>query len=174
LAALTREVGFSGILTQPQADDTFVVIENFAANRSMEFTYSLGFHFPKDAPAQSRAFIAWQPEDRIQAWLKSLQPKKYTAASLVDRSALAKEVTETRLRGYSRSLREHFESVMAFGLPIFDHRAEVLYVFCVLGPAQDIAPHEAKITSEMQRTVRDIHRAIAALPPPAFIGAVGR
>ena len=113
LNVLTREVGFSCVLTQPQADDTFVVIENFAAKRAMDFSYSIGFSFPKDAPAQSRAFISWQPDDRIRRWLNSSRPHKYTATSLVDRNALAKEVAATRQRGYSRSVGEHFESMMA-------------------------------------------------------------
>jgi IclR family transcriptional regulator, acetate operon repressor len=174
LNQLTREIGFSGVLTQPQADDTFVVIENFTANRSMEVSYPIGFHFPKDAPAQSRAYISWQPQHRIQRWLEELHPQKYTPTSLVDRDALASEVAATRRRGYSRSVGEHFDSMMAFGLPIFDRDGEVLYLFCVMGLVQDIESQEAKIASAMQRTVRDIHQAIVALPPDSFLESVRR
>lgn len=174
LNQLTREIGYSGVLTQPQADDTFVVIENFTAKRAMDVSYSVGFHFPKDLPAQSRAYISWQPEQRIRRWLEGLHPRKYTKASLVDRDALAGEIAETRARGYSRSVGEHFDSMMAFGLPIFDRDGAVLYVFCIMGIVQDIRSQEAAVTSAMQRTVRDIHQAIVALPPEGFRGPVER
>lgn len=171
LDQLTREIGFSGVLTQPQADDTFVVIENFTSIRSMDVSYSIGFHFPKDAPAQSRAYIAWQSPERIERWLDDLHPHRYTTTSLVDRDALAKEVAATRERGYSRSVAEHFESMMAFGLPIFDREGAVLYVFCIIGLVQDLAAREAEVAGKMQRTIRDIHQAIVGRAPARFLGA---
>lgn len=169
LGQLTQQIGYSSVLTQPQADGTFVVIENFSAIRSMELSHPIGFHFPKDAPAQSRAYIAWRSPERIEHWLAGLQPHQYTAASIVDREAVQREIGATRLRGYSRSVGEHFESMMALGLPIFDRDGEVRYVFCSMGIVQDMAPDEARIGAAMQQTAREIHQAILARPPTDFL-----
>lgn len=168
LDQLTRQIGFSGLLTQPHLDGTFVVVENFAAARSMEFSYSLGFQFPQDSPAQSRAWIAWQGHDRITRWLDQLNPHQYTAASLVDRAVLEREIAATRDRGYSRSIREHFDAMMALGIPIFGRDGEVLYVFCVIGVVQDLEPQETVVARAIRETVWDIHQAIVSNPPDDF------
>ena len=168
LARLVAETGFSCLLSQPQADHTFVAIENFTATRSMEVSHPVGFHFPKDAPAQSRAYLAWQGEAQINEWLASWEPHRYTSESIVEREQLALEIRQTRERGYSRSIGEHYEGMMAFGLPIFNREGDVLYLVCTLGFLPDIQPHEASITGQMQAAVADIHRAILANPPASF------
>lgn len=168
LDSLTRQIGFSGLLTQPHPDGPFVVIENFAAARSMEFSYSVGFQFPKDSPAQSRAYIAWQGPDRIKRWLDNLNPSRYTTASLVDRAALEREIALTRNRGYSRSVGEHFDAMMALGMPIFGRNEEVLYVFCVIGIVQDLLAEEHAVASAMRETVWAIHQALVSKLPREF------
>ena len=69
----------------------------------MEFSHPVGFHFPKDAPAQMRAYIAWQGDERLNQWVEGWAPNTYTATSIVTRSGLVHEVEATRTRGYSRS-----------------------------------------------------------------------
>lgn len=166
---LVTRTGFSCILTQPQPDDSFVVIENFTAARSMEVSYPIGFHFPKDAPAQMRAYMAWQGDDRLAAWLAGWKPNAYTSTSILTAESLIREVEATRRRGYSRSFGEHFEGLMAFGLPIFGRSGDVSYVFCVMGFINDLPTHETSVTELMKRTVRDIHNSTMANPPPSFL-----
>lgn len=169
LDLLVRQTGFSCVLTQPQNDDSFVVIENLTATRSMEVSHPVGFHFPKDAPAQMRAFMSWQPPGRLEEWMRGWIPTKYTEATIVTEAALRSELQATRDRGYSRSVGEHFEAMMAFGLPIFDRDGDVLYVFCIMGIVQAIAPHEQAIAAQMKQTAREIHGAILGRPPANFI-----
>jgi DNA-binding IclR family transcriptional regulator len=166
---LVKRTGYSCVLTQPQADDSFVVIENFTATRQMEVSHPIGFHFPKDAPAQMRAHIAWQGDERLHRWIEGWTPNAYTATSIVTPEALIREVETTRKRGYSRSVGEHFESMMAFGLPIFGRSGEVSYVFCVMGFLNDLRKHEREVTDLMRKTVRDIHHATMAKPPEQFL-----
>jgi IclR family acetate operon transcriptional repressor len=170
LVRLVAETGFSCVLTQPQADHTFVAIENFTPSRSMEVSHPVGFHFPKDAPAQSRSYLAWQRDSQIESWLASWEPHQYTSTSIVERQQLATEIRHTRERGYSRSVGEHYEGMMAFGLPIFDRDGDVLYIFCTIGFLPDIKPREAEVTRLMQTAAADIHRAILAKPPTGFPG----
>lgn len=172
LEQLTRQTGFSCVLTQPQADHSFVLIENYTPIHAMEMSYPIGFHFPKDAPAQSRAYIAWQSVAKIERWLDDLHPHRYTPASLTDRRALQDEIVHTRQRGYSRSVGEHFESMMAFGLPIFGRGGDVLYVFCIMGILQDVATQEANVAAAMKATAQSIHQAILGQPPAEFLASL--
>jgi DNA-binding IclR family transcriptional regulator len=166
---LVKQTGYSCVLTQPQPDDSFVVIENFTATRSMEVSHPVGFHFPKDAPAQMRAYIAWQGDDRLNRWIEEWTPNAYTATSIVTQDELVREVETTRIRGYSRSVGEHFEGMMAFGLPIFGRAGEVKYVFCIMGLLNDLRRQEKLVTDLMKRTARDIHHSITGSPPPHFL-----
>jgi len=172
LDELVKQTGFSGVLTQPQPDDSFVVIENFTATRSMELSHPVGFHFPKDAPAQMRAYIAWQGDGRLHHWMESWTPHAYTATSIVMPDDLIAEVQATRRRGYSRSNGEHFEGMLAFGLPIFGQGGEVKYVFCVMGFINDLRKHEKEVADLMKRTIRDIHHSTLASPPPDFLSDI--
>ena len=144
-------------------------IENLTANRSMDVSHPVGFHFPKDAPAQMRAYMSWQPQERISRWLDDWTPTAYTADSLVTREELEHEIEETRRRGYSRSFGEHFEGMMAFGLPIFGRDGEVAYVFCVMGFGSALPAKEERVVPMMHRTLDDIHAAIMARPPKIFL-----
>lgn len=170
---LVKQTGYSCVLTQPQPDDSFVVIENFTATRSMEVSHPVGFHFPKDAPAQMRAYISWQGEGRLNRWIAGWTPHAYTATSIVTRDELVREVETTRRRGYSRSNGEHFEGMLAFGLPIFGQGEEVKYVFCVMGFVNDLSRHEKQVTDLMKRTVRDIHHSTMVTPPQHFLPDIG-
>lgn len=169
LTELVRQTRFSCVLSQPQADDSFVVIENLTASRSMDVSHPVGFHFPRDAPAQMRAYMSWQPDERIERWIEAWAPSAYTANSIVTREDLLREIEETRRRGYSRSLGEHFEGMMAFGMPIFGRDGEVDYVFCVMGFGKELPAQEQRIGELMKRTADDIHNAIVARPPDRFL-----
>lgn len=170
---LVKQTGYSCVLTQPQTDDSFVVIENFTTTRQMEVSHPVGFPFPRDAPAQMRAYIAWQGDDRLRKWMANWKPNAYTPRSITTPDALIGEVEMTRERGYSRSVGEHFEGMMAFGLPIYDRGGDVSYVFCVMGFVNDLRRHERSVAQLMKKTCRDIHQSIMAKPPAHFLDDAG-
>jgi len=164
----SRRSGFSCMLTQPQQDDTFIVIDNYPATRSTEVSYPIGYRFPHNAPGHLRAYISWQDGDFIEQALKKWQPVKYTDCSISDIDHLRREIIATRDRGYSRSIGEHFSGVAALALPIFDSSGKVSYILSVNAMIPDLIPMEGEVVLEFKKAISDIHRSIHGKLPNKF------
>jgi DNA-binding IclR family transcriptional regulator len=168
LQLLVRRTEIPAVLTQPQTDDTFIVIDKFNGAQSMEVSFPIGHHFPRDATANMRAYLAWQPEHIIDKWMKSWKPVRYTSSTLMTEDGLRAEIIATRNRGYARSVGELTEGLMALGMPLFDRHGEVIYVFTCSGLLSSLAPREELLAKEIVRTAISINKAILGRVPPDF------
>jgi IclR family acetate operon transcriptional repressor len=170
LARLVEETGFSCVLTQPQPDGRFVVLDNIANRNPMLLSIAIGYALPADSPAQIKAQLAWQPEPEREAWLANWTPEPYTSSTLMRKSDLRDEFEATRQRGYSRSIGEHFEGMLAYGMPIFGRDANVRYIFCLVSFVGEEAEAEAelRVSKAMMAATHDIHNAMMATPPAGF------
>lgn len=168
LQQLVLRIGIPAVLAQPMADDTFVVLDKFNLPNAMEVSFPVGHHFPRDSTANSRAFLAWQPEERIDAWMRNWRPVRYTGATLLNEEEVREEIRATRRRGYARSRGEFTEGLMALGMPIFDRSGEVVYVFTCSGLMSNMAPREAVLAQEIIRTAVAINTAMLGRMPPDF------
>ncbi len=168
LTKLVERVGLPSVLTQPLLDRSFVVIDTFRSHHFMQFIYPVGHRFPRDACAQMRAYLGWQPAATIDAWLEGWPGTAYTAQTITDEEAVRAEIAATRTRGYSRSNCEFSEGMIAFGLPIFDRDGRVIYVTTCSALANDTTLDERRVAREMHAAVAEIHRATVARPPADF------
>ncbi|QIE56758.1 IclR family transcriptional regulator [Pikeienuella piscinae] len=168
LAQLVVESGFSCVLTQPQKDRSFIVIDNLSNDNQVLVSYAIGSTLPYDSPAQMRAFLAWRPEAEQKRLLARRKIHKYTRHTITTPERLIAELAATRVRGFSRSVGEHFEGMLAYGLPIFSREGKVAYIFCLAGFVSQIEEYEARVTSAMKRAARDIHDSIMGEPPADF------
>lgn len=169
LNLLVRKSGFSCVLSQPQPDGSFIVVDNLANNNPMLVSYAIGARLPSDSPAQMRAHLAWRPAEVQKAWIARWTPHPYTRRTIITRDALERELAATRRRGYSRSVGEHFDGMLAYGLPIFGRDGNVLYIFCLAGFVQQAEAVEEAVTEAMKQAVREIHDAILGAPPADFL-----
>jgi len=168
LQQLVRRTEIPAVLTQPQVDDTFIVIDKFNGAQSMEVSFPIGHHFPRDATANMRAYLAWQPESVVDRWMKNWRPVRYTSATLMTEEDMRAEIVATRKRGYARSVGELTEGLMALGMPIFDRQGEVIYIFTCSGLLSALAPREEQLAREIVRTAISINRALLARVPGDF------
>lgn len=168
LTQLVLRIGIPSVLAQPMPDDTFVVVDKFNLPNAMEVSFPVGHHFPRDSTANSRAYLAWQPAEKIDAWMRNWRPVRYTAATLLTAEEVREEIAATRRRGYARSRGEFTEGLMALGMPIFDRGGEVIYVFTCSGLMASMAPREEAIAQEIIRAAAAINAAMLGHPPPDF------
>ncbi|WP_340109377.1 IclR family transcriptional regulator [Pikeienuella sp. HZG-20] len=168
LTQLVVESGFSCVLTQPQTDGTFIVIDNFPNDNLVLVSYAIGSTLPHDSPAQMRAYLAWQSQVEQERWLTAKMIRKYTRNTITSPEHLISELAATKARGFSRSIGEHFEGMLAYGLPIFARDGKVAYIFCLAGFEGQVEECEAQVTSAMKRAARDIHDSIMGEPPADF------
>lgn len=173
LTELVERLSLPCVLSEPLSDDSFVVIDRFNAHHIMEVSFPVGHRFSRNAPAQMRAYLAWQTPERIDRWMQDWQGVPYTDASVLNAQALRAEIGATRRRGYSRSVGEFTAGLMAMALPIFDRSGRIAYVFNISSLVGTLLPREEEAAYEMQRSAARIHRAIAANVPPDFPSAEG-
>lgn len=172
LTQLVLRIGIPSVLAQPMPDDTFVVVDKFNLPNAMEVSFPVGHHFPRDSTANSRAYLAWQPAEKIDAWMQGWKPVRYTGATLLTAQEVRKEISATRRRGYARSRGEFTEGLMALGMPIFDRSGEVIYVFTCSGLMSNMAPREEVLAQEIIRAAATINAALLGRTPPDFPMAI--
>jgi DNA-binding IclR family transcriptional regulator len=168
LTQLVLRIGIPAVLAQPQLDDSFVVVDKFNLAYAMEVSFPIGHHFPRDSTANSRAYIAWQSKEKIDAWMQKWRPVRYTGATLLTEAEVRREIAATRRRGYARSAGEFTEGLMALGMPIFDRSGEVIYVFTCSGLLANMAPREEVLSREIMRAAAAINIAVLGHTPPDF------
>ncbi|MDQ0324091.1 DNA-binding IclR family transcriptional regulator [Pararhizobium capsulatum DSM 1112] len=168
LQLLVQRAEIPAVLSQPQDDDTFIVVDKFNGAQSMEVSFPIGHHFPRDATANMRAYLAWQPETEIDRWMKSWRPVRYTSTTMMTEKEVRAEIAATRKRGYARSIGELTEGLMALGMPIFGRHGEVIYTFTCSGLLSTIAPREELLARELVRTAVSINQAILGRVPNDF------
>ena len=168
LTELVDRLELPCVLSEPMSDDSFIVIDRFNAHHILEVSFPVGHRFPRNAPAQMRAYLAWQTPERIERWMQEWHPIAYTETSTTDAQVLRAEIGATRRRGYARSLGEFTDGLMALALPIFDRSGRVVYVYNISSLMGTLLPREEEVAREMKRTASLIHRAIAASVPLDF------
>jgi DNA-binding IclR family transcriptional regulator len=157
------------VLSQPQSDGSFVLIEKFNGSRSMEVSFPVGHRYPRDAAAHMRAYLAWQAPERLRAWFKEGRPARYTETTLVTLKDIKAELDATRRRGYARSEGEFTRGLMAIALPIFDREGNVAYIFNSSDLIASLLPRESKVATEMIRAAAAIHKTTLGRPPAKWI-----
>lgn len=168
LSSLVQRVDIPCLLTQPMADDTFVVIDKFNGPKTMEISFPIGHRFPRDACAQMRAYLGWQAPERLDRWMEDWTPARYTTKTPLTAEEIREAVAATRERGYALSQGEFTEGIMAIALPIFDRDGQVSFIFNCSFMIDSFVPEERKVAAEMIRAATEIHRATLARPPEDF------
>lgn len=80
--------------------------------------------FGKSAPAHcsslGKAILAYLPDADVRALLTRAPLTSYTPTTITSRAVFAKEIAETRARGYALDRAEHVQSSSCLAAPIFD------------------------------------------------------
>lgn len=158
------------VISQPMPDETFMLIDKFHDPMRIEVSLPIGFRYPRDASAQMRAFLAWMPDEKLQAWFDGWKPVRYTAATLTTREDIIAELQATRLRGYARSRAEFTDGLMALALPIFGKSGEVEFIINCSAPIDVMSALESEVSTAMRQAVQKIHQQTLARLPRDFAG----
>jgi len=169
LFALARDIEFPVLLSRPEPDGGFVVVDKVDGLAFLQVSAQVGQRFPPSAPAQARARLAWLPPERrgveVARWLTLLGPQAggWTARRL------EAELKATRGRGYARSRGEFFEGVMGLGLPIFSPDGDVMLILQCTGLIGSLEPQEDRVVRAMWRAVERMHAATGGRSPTDFV-----
>lgn len=167
-AALVRRVRLPCLISQPLPDASFIVLRQIDGPSPLEVSIKQGERFPRDAPAQMKAALAWAGPARLEQWLIDWRPVAYTKSTITTRRRLADELQRTRERGYAASAGEFNVGVDSVAVPVFDASGSPLVVLQCHGFTADVGSRMPEIGREMRSTVFEIHALIGGAPPPGF------
>lgn len=168
LDELVHRIKLPIVLSKPQPDFSYVLVDKFNVSHVMEVSHPIGHRYPPDVVGQSRAFLAWQPQSVIDAWLNSWKPVRYTKNTRVTKQEILDELRRTRERGYVRSDEEFADGLLAFCLPVFDDSASVSFIVSCISVKAVMTRNENEVVSEMIAAVAKIHYQTGARVPPDF------
>lgn len=158
LVRLSLDAGAPCVLTRVDRDGSFVAIDKAEEAHELIVSVPIGHRFPVDAPAQMRARLAFCDEATREAAIRAWRPKRYTAATIVDRRALRRELEATVARGYAVSREEYTEGVMSFAAPIYNAFGEVQMILQVPGLSAVLAAREVEIAAALLRTTDEVNK----------------
>lgn len=106
-----------------------------------------------------KAILAFLPEAEIDSLIDTMNFKKRTDRTIIDRDSLKKELKVTKNRGYSIDDREIIDFVQCIGAPIFNHRGDVVAGISTAG----LYSQDRDIVTEGEKLVKAANEISARL-----------
>lgn len=112
-----------------------IYIDQVTPDRDIKMVVPIGRPFPLHAGSSSKAFLAFLPQDEQDRYFREVRDRvPLTARTLVDESALRKELAATRARGFAASRGERQADAASIAAPVMDRAGLPAAVVSVCGP----------------------------------------
>lgn len=129
---LARRLGFVVFVAEPDGAGGYVVTVKAERQMGVRVTVGVGEGFPFSAPAIMQAYLAWQPEDKVDELVDRYGLKQFTQHTVTERDELHRVLAEIRERGYSTSIQQYDMAQSGVAAAVFDRRGQVSRVVCSL------------------------------------------
>lgn len=170
MVRLTGEVGLACVLSRPEPDGSFIVVDKVEGTLGLGLAVPIGYKFPSDAPVQRKAVLAWASKEEIASWIRGWKPVAYTRSSIVTKQKMRAELAATRRRGFARSDCEYIDGILSIGLPIFDGLGKVVMLLHCPGLEATMRAREKIVARALRRAVADAHAILGGRIPAGFPG----
>ena len=152
--ALMRETGETANLGIEVKDEVFFVaqVETYEAIRAF---FPPGTRAPMHSSGIGKALLAWYPEEKTRGILARKGLEKFTSLTLTSDSALLRDLSRTRDRGFSIDDQERAEGMRCVAAPIFNAHGEPVAGLSVSGPAFRMGLSDATRIGALVRAAAD-------------------
>ena len=133
LAELTRRSG-EGSSFSVYRDGAVTVVAKREHDGPVRVVQDVGARRPLHCTAVAKAILPWLPTPELTGLLARMRFERYTAKTLVTRSAFQAELRRIRAAGHAMDDEEHIEGIRCIAMPVFGHSSQVLGSICTLGP----------------------------------------
>jgi DNA-binding IclR family transcriptional regulator len=135
MSGLGKAVGETVMLTV-LGHDAVYCLERVGYENGIRFSVERGARLPLYSGASAKVFLAFLPDDKIEALLHDAKLEKYTDHTITDLQALKKNLEQIRKVGYAYSDQEIYAGARAISAPIFNSEGQVIACLAVVGPVQ--------------------------------------
>lgn len=156
LRELSEATGETALLTVlSPARDRSVCLERVESSRPLRLSVQPGRQLPLHAGASQKALLAFMPDGEIDR-LTAQPLERLCIATITSRSALRRELTAIRARGWSSSYEETDIGVWGVAVPVLS-AGDVVCAVGIAGPSPRLT------VQRVRRDVQLIHEAAAVI-----------
>lgn len=120
---------------------------------------SIGEHLPLWAGAAGRCFLAYMPEDKVNAVLDEITP--LTSKTILDRATHWEMIKKIKEQGYGLSYAERVEGLYAIAVPIMEAPGSAVASLSLSAPSIRFSEEKIRLLiAPMQKTAETISHAL--------------
>lgn len=153
LADKYHKTAFVGVLE----GNSVVYIHKYVSKDAMLASCALGSRKEVHATALGKAILAFSDDETRDKILESIELNPLTANTITDRTTLLEELHKTRQRGYSTDIKEHLNTTVCCGAPIFDYTGEVIAAISLsdvfVGPIEEMGEELALVARTISQSL---------------------
>jgi DNA-binding IclR family transcriptional regulator len=147
---VSEETGESVFLTWLDGCEA-VCVEIAESSQSIKFAVSVGSRTPIYVGASNKVMMAFLPKEKQETIMKKgLKP--VTENTVVDPEKLSKDLERIRNNGWCFSVGEYSDSVFGLGVPLFNHKKEIIASLTIAGPEYRMP--ESKVPEALSVLIR--------------------
>ena len=177
LQQLSQATGETLTLCIPDGDEALYV-DQINSLRGLQVRDWLGQRLPMHTASDGKLFLADRTDDAVEQYLQQQPIRRFTRTTIVNPTALRKEIKAIRKKGYAWTKGEYDADVVGVAAPIRDAQKHVIASVCLFGPEFRWPPESKaahlirftretaeKISERIQAMSQDRRRSIATDKP---------
>lgn len=150
LERITGILGESASMSMLDGDQ-IVYVARSAASRVLSVGLSVGSRLPAHCTSMGRVLLAALPEEQLDAYLRDLRPKRYTAKTITDPNKLHAVILKARKDGFALVNEELEAGLRALSVPVCNRQNRVV-------AAINVGAHALRIDQKQM-----LHRCLPVL-----------
>lgn len=130
LVSLTGESATLGVLKNNQV----IYIQKSVGSGILKIDIDTETRSPVPPTALGKVLLAWLPDNELKQILRSIEFKKYTPHTIVDKKQFLEELKKTREKGYAIANEEYYIGSCAIAVPLRNKENEVIASLAIVLP----------------------------------------
>jgi IclR family KDG regulon transcriptional repressor len=133
LLALSKATGETAHLATLDGD-AMVFLDRVDGGPPVMLRTRVGFRAPVHVTAVGKAVLAWSTDAEVERVIAVRGLERHTEHTITDPTAFVRHLRQVRRQGFAVDNEEHRLTIRCVGVPIFDHRGEVVGAVSIAGP----------------------------------------
>ncbi|SRR5712692_598352 len=174
LQALVQEIELVGLVILRTPDEHFLVVHKVESRKDVKVTIALGERLPPNAPLLSRAYLAWQADPVVDAFLARWGLAAFTPQTVTDPARYRDNLARIRERGYAVTQGEYILHLNAIAAPVFDADGQVALLLCTLAFRSELNEEQfADFGAKLRQVAEHVTTALGGRCPASARVGVG-
>jgi len=173
LARQSGETILLGVLDESGEEIKYVDVIESA--QPLRFIVRVGDKRPLYSSTTGKILLAYFGEERLRAYLDSVERIAFTPRTLTDEAALRKEVAGIRAQVWAENIDGTTVGITSYGAPVFEDDRRLIAAVVIAGPEARMAPRADEMKSLALDAAGEMSRLLNCSEsyPPAEVEEIG-